>query len=60
MSEKLRSDLEEGRAVGEYRIYVELPKNEDHTGHVAGEVSCNNSGLCFFRKKTYFFRDSGR
>ena len=37
-SRKLRSDLQQGKAEGECRIYISLPKPDEHKNHPFGQV----------------------
>ncbi|KAK3725275.1 hypothetical protein QZH41_010110, partial [Actinostola sp. cb2023] len=37
-SERLRADLENNKAKGEKRVYIEFPRESDHTKHFLGQV----------------------
>ena len=66
VSEKLREDYTILKDVKiEHRIYIRLPKDEDHQGHIIGEVSvcCNYIEQVLSRQRgsnyTSMERDSG-
>jgi len=39
-SKRLRNDLSAKTAMGERRIYISLPKAEEHQNHPTGKVIC--------------------